>query len=318
METFHSPLLKNKSLNITATPSHSSNGNLPKFFDSSSDCGTPKSDVEMKVCDNDEEVAQPTTRLKVCPRIPVVDLFEQQNGWSSAEHHDTSNSVHDIDPKTDAKDPYSDDDDELSHSPSWYRFRPSTATIEGTSIILEARHRYVALVEDGFRDREFHRILGKEYIDGEVHYLVDSVPTLVRVRVLHKAKAQPLISQFEYPALYPHFMTDLKTNCCLRFKARARTPKIEEFQPELTEATARSKQIPNVYCKVTTPIPAVLHVNTEMRDIALKTYNLFTRVFFENPFHLHSTHDTLFILSVGLAHVIQKTVSLDEVAIVRN
>ncbi|KAH8586019.1 hypothetical protein B0O99DRAFT_92069 [Bisporella sp. PMI_857] len=138
-------------------------------------------------------------RLRVCPQIPVVHLAERQTDWSSAEHHDTSNSVrvHDIDPKIDAKDPDSDDDDELSHSPSWYRFRPSTATIEGTSTIPEARHRYVALVEDFFRDREFHEVLGKEYIDGEVHYLVDWVPTLVRGRVLHKANAQPLISQFE-------------------------------------------------------------------------------------------------------------------------
>lgn len=41
------------------------------------------------------------------------DLVERQNHWSSAEYHDTSNSVHDIDPKIDAKDPDSDDDDEL-------------------------------------------------------------------------------------------------------------------------------------------------------------------------------------------------------------
>jgi hypothetical protein len=69
--------------------------------------------------------------------------------------------------------------------------------IEGASTNLEARRHYVARVEDVFRDREFHGVLGKEYIDGEVHYLVDWVPTLVRGRVLHKAKVQPLISQFE-------------------------------------------------------------------------------------------------------------------------
>ncbi|KAH9204198.1 hypothetical protein DL95DRAFT_471705 [Leptodontidium sp. 2 PMI_412] len=62
---------------------------------------------------------------------------------------------------------------------------------------MKAGHRYVALVEDVFRDREFHRVLGKEYIYSEVHYLVDWVPTLVRGHVLQKAKAQPLISQFE-------------------------------------------------------------------------------------------------------------------------
>jgi hypothetical protein len=126
-----------------------------------------------------------------------VGLTERQNNCSSTELHDTSNSVHDIDPKIDAEDSDSDNGDELSHSPSWYRFRPSTATIEGTGTIMEAGHCYVVLVEDVFRDREFHRFLGKEYIDGEVHYLVDWVPTLVRGRVLHMAKAQPLISRFE-------------------------------------------------------------------------------------------------------------------------
>ncbi|KAG9242015.1 hypothetical protein BJ878DRAFT_556598 [Calycina marina] len=67
----------------------------------------------------------------------------------------------------------------------------------GTGAILKARHRYVALVEEVFRDREFHGVLGKEYIDGEVYYLVDWVPTLARGCVLHKFKAQPLINQFE-------------------------------------------------------------------------------------------------------------------------
>jgi hypothetical protein len=144
-----------------------------------------------------------------------VDLVERQNDRSQTQLHGTSNSVHDVNPQIDAEDPDGDDDDvddddvddddvdddddndELSHSPSWYRFRPSTATIEGTGTILDARHHYVALVEDVFRDREFHGVLGKEYIDSEVYYLVDWVPTLVRGHVLHKAKAQPLISQFE-------------------------------------------------------------------------------------------------------------------------
>merc|ERR1711939_1182136 len=137
---------------------------------------------------DNEDVATPTTRLRVRLPIPVVDIAERQNDCSSAELPDASDQVHDIDPQIDA---------ELSHAPSWYRFRPSTATIEGTGTILEAGHRYVALVEDVFRDREFHGVLGKEYIDGEVHYLVDWVPTLVRRHVLQKAKAQSLISRFE-------------------------------------------------------------------------------------------------------------------------
>ncbi|KAE9362785.1 hypothetical protein N431DRAFT_143049 [Stipitochalara longipes BDJ] len=73
-----------------------------------------------------------------------------------------------------------------------------------------------------------------------------------------------------------------------------------------TSKKPRSKQNPKAYSKVTTPSPAVLHVNTQMRDIALKTYNLFTPVSFENLFYFYSTLDTLFIPSVGLAHVIQK------------
>ena len=96
--------------------------------------------------DNDDDVAKPTTRLRVRPPLLVVDLAERQNDCSLGELHDSSNSVHDIDTEIDAEDPDSDDDDELSHSPSWYRFGPSTTTIEGTSTILDARHRYVALV----------------------------------------------------------------------------------------------------------------------------------------------------------------------------
>ncbi|KAG9242068.1 hypothetical protein BJ878DRAFT_191733 [Calycina marina] len=187
---------------IDSSDSGASESDVESVFENSSSkrskSGSWGGSQDSSLCcsDNDEDVAKPTTRLRVCPPIPVVDLTERQNDCFSAELHDTSNSVHDIEPQIDAEDPDSDDD-ELSHSPSWYRFRPSTVTIEGTSTMLEARHRYVALVEDVFRDREFHGILGKEYIDGEVHYLVDWVPTLVRGRVLHKAKAQPLINHFE-------------------------------------------------------------------------------------------------------------------------
>ncbi|KAF8853004.1 hypothetical protein BDZ45DRAFT_93283 [Acephala macrosclerotiorum] len=139
----------------------------------------------------------PNQGLGVAVQVPLFVVVIMITTLQNLLRVSDSNSVHDIDTEIDAEDPDSDDDDELSHSPSWYRFRPSTSTIEGTSTILEARHRYVALVEDVFRDREFHGVLGKEYIDGEVHYLVDWVPTLVRGHVLHKAKAQPLISQFE-------------------------------------------------------------------------------------------------------------------------
>jgi hypothetical protein len=36
-----------------------------------------------------------------------------------------------------------------------------------------ARPCYVAQVEDVYREREFHNIISKEYINGEIHYLVD-------------------------------------------------------------------------------------------------------------------------------------------------
>jgi hypothetical protein len=102
-----------------------------------------------------------------------MDLVERQNDCSSVELHNISNPVHDINPKIDAEDSDSDDDDELSHSLSWYRFRPSTTTTEGTGTIMKAGYRYIVLVKDSFYNREFYRVLGKEYIDGEVYYLVN-------------------------------------------------------------------------------------------------------------------------------------------------
>jgi hypothetical protein len=146
---------------------------------------------------NDDNVIKPTTCRRVRPPLPIMDLAKRQNDCSLAKLHDSSNSVHNINTEINAKDPDSNDNDELSHSLSWYRFRPSTAMIKGTGTGLEARCYYITQVKDFFRDREFHEVLGKEYINGKVHYLVDWVLTLVRGRVLHKAKAQPLISQFE-------------------------------------------------------------------------------------------------------------------------
>ncbi|CAM6031710.1 unnamed protein product [Sphagnum compactum] len=46
------------------------------------------------------------------------------------------------------------------------------------------------LRSDAYREREFHNIIGKEYIDGEIHYLVDWVPNLVRGSILRKARAR--------------------------------------------------------------------------------------------------------------------------------
>jgi hypothetical protein len=82
-----------------------------------------------------------------------VELVERQNDCSPTKLHGTSNSVYDIDHQIDSDNPDSDDDnDELSYSPLWYRFGPSVATIEGAGTGLEARRRYIARVEDVFRD----------------------------------------------------------------------------------------------------------------------------------------------------------------------
>ncbi len=56
--------------------------------------------------------------LRVRSTPPIIDLVEQQNDCSSVELHNISNPIHNIDPKIDAKDSDSDDDDKLSYSPS--------------------------------------------------------------------------------------------------------------------------------------------------------------------------------------------------------
>lgn len=148
--------------------------------------------VDSSLCysDIDQGVTKLATRLNSHHPLPVVDFTERQRDSASTEPDGTSNPVQDIDPQIDDSDPASDDgEDELCRSPSWYRFRASPRDC--------ARPCYVAQVEDAYREREFHDIIGKEYIDGEVHYLVDWVPTLVRGHILRKAQAQALISRFE-------------------------------------------------------------------------------------------------------------------------
>ncbi|TGO81190.1 hypothetical protein BPOR_1288g00010 [Botrytis porri] len=83
-----------------------------------------------------------------------------------------------------------DNDLEFSYSPSWYRFGPMTSDSFQDS-------NYVAQISDASCGREFYNIIGREDIDGEVHYLVDWTPTLVRGEVLKRAKAQLLIDRFE-------------------------------------------------------------------------------------------------------------------------
>jgi hypothetical protein len=128
-----------------------------------------------------------------------VDFIERRKDRASTENDSSTNPVQDVDPQIDDSDVASDDgDDELCRSPSWYRFGASATTAESTKNTPDcARPCYVAQVEDAYREREFHNIIGKEYIDGEVYYLVDWVPTLVRGHILRKAQAHPLISSFE-------------------------------------------------------------------------------------------------------------------------
>ena len=50
-------------------------------------------------------------------------------------------------------------------------------------------HPAACWTEDAYREWEFHNIIGKEYIDGEVHYLVDWVPNLVRDSYITEGKS---------------------------------------------------------------------------------------------------------------------------------
>lgn len=84
-------------------------------------------------------------------------------------------------------------------------------------------------MKDVFRNREFHRVLGKEYINSEVHYLVNWVLTLVRGHVLQKAKAQPLISQF-------------KASCEAQREKKKRVAGHRLNRPEVTDGEQRKRQ----------------------------------------------------------------------------
>ena len=123
--------------------------------------------------DNNNDVAKPIARLRACSLFFVIDLAKRQNNCSLAKLHDSSNLVYDINTEINTKNLNNDNNNKLSYSLSWYRFRPSTIMIKSTSTILKTRHCYVVLVKDVFRDREFHRVLNKKYIDNKVYYLVD-------------------------------------------------------------------------------------------------------------------------------------------------
>jgi hypothetical protein len=99
-----------------------------------------------------------------------VDFTKRQKDSTSTKPDGTSNPVQDIDPQIDDSDPASDDgDDELCRSPLWYRFGASAITTKSTENPRDyARPCYVAQVKDAYHEREFHNIISKEYIDGEL------------------------------------------------------------------------------------------------------------------------------------------------------
>ena len=61
------------------------------------------------------------------------------------EVHDITHTTHGIHRSTDVQDLFSEDDDGLSHSPSYYRFTSSIHMTEGTGIISSVKRHYVAL-----------------------------------------------------------------------------------------------------------------------------------------------------------------------------
>jgi hypothetical protein len=99
-----------------------------------------------------------------------------------------SNSVRDIN----AEGPNSDDDNELSHNLSWYRFGPSAITVKPTSAILD-----FSVIKDFSSYRGISEARGKDYIESEPLYLGNWVPTLLLACVLQKANAQRLIERSE-------------------------------------------------------------------------------------------------------------------------
>jgi len=79
-------------------------------------------------------------------------------------------------------------DDKLCHSPSQYRFKPSAANNESNDDLQGfAGSNYVAQVENDCTWREFHYVIGKDFIDAKVHDSVDWFPTLVSSHILRKA-----------------------------------------------------------------------------------------------------------------------------------
>ncbi|KAG4444184.1 hypothetical protein IFR05_000281 [Cadophora sp. M221] len=52
--------------------------------------------------------------------------------------------------------------------------------------------------------------------------------------------------------------------------------------------------------QVTTYTPAILHVNKDVREIALKSYKLHTPTDLATPFYFHPTADTIFLTSNGI------------------
>jgi len=152
------------------------------------------SDLCLYFSDGGKAVTSPDKPFNSHHLIPIVDL-DERNGSTLIEPG--GNSVQNLDPHINNDDLANDSEDELNHLPSWYRFGASSTTNSTNNLPDEKKTTYVMQVRDAYREREFHDLIGKEYLDGEVHYMVVFTPILVRGSVLMEAQAEPLITCFE-------------------------------------------------------------------------------------------------------------------------
>ncbi|EKD18272.1 hypothetical protein MBM_03265 [Drepanopeziza brunnea f. sp. 'multigermtubi' MB_m1] len=71
-----------------------------------------------------------------------------------------------------------------------------------------------------------------------------------------------------------------------------------------SSSTERNTQ---AWCKVSSPPPAILHVNKECREISLKSYKVFRSGRLTTPFYFNSAADRFCITSIGCAYALMHT-----------
>ncbi|KAI9052887.1 hypothetical protein LZ554_003159 [Drepanopeziza brunnea f. sp. 'monogermtubi'] len=88
---------------------------------------------------------------------------------------------------------------------------------------------------------------------------------------------------------------------------------VEVSHTGITTARGRRNESPSTerntqaWCKVSSPPPAILHVNKECREISLKSYKVFRSGRLTTPFYFNSAADRLCITSIGCAYAIMHT-----------